>query len=172
MSSGWFVFMLIACITLCTGCVLAVALLRAAWSQREREALTSADLRALEESAVYLIEELKAEADRAANELSAAVDRCAALQELTKAADERIAALREAEAPYGPYSSYELESTSRENAISAPHHRPVQTNGDPTRRQILDLASSGVECAEIARLSGMGCAEVKLMLRLAGMRMN
>ena len=49
MSNGWFVFAVVTSIVLCSGCILAVAVMRAAWAHSQREALTSADLRALEE---------------------------------------------------------------------------------------------------------------------------
>jgi len=161
MLGGWLVFAVVACIILCTGCILAVALLKAAWSQREREALTSEDLRALEESALCLIDQLKAEADNAASDLES---RCSLLRDLMKAADERIAALRELEPAC-------LDSPAQ----SASRHESrdeADAEGNLRRQQILELASKGVECSEIARAAGMDCAEVKLMLRLAGTRMN
>ena len=154
MTSGWFVFSVVACIIICTGCVLAVAMLKAAWAQREREALTSADLRALEESAVYLIDQLRTETESAIGDLES---KCAALKGLIDAADQRISALR--------------ELSERAAASSGLQHIP-QAEADPRRQQVLALASSGLECSEIARKAGMDCAEVKLMLRLAGMAMN
>ena len=69
MTSGWFVFGVVACIVIACGFVLAMALLRAAWAQKEREALSSDDLRVLEESAFHLIEQLKAETDSRVNTL-------------------------------------------------------------------------------------------------------
>ena len=154
MTSGWFVFSVVACIIICTGCVLAVAILKAAWAQREREALTSADLRALEESAIYLVDQLRTETESAISDLES---KCAALQELMDAADKRIVALRELS----------------ERAADSGGLQPVpQVDADPRRQEILALASSGMECSEIARKAGMDCAEVKLMLRLAGMAMN
>jgi len=153
-ASGWFVFSVVACIIICTGCVLAVVILKAAWAQREREALTSADLRALEESAVYLIDQLRTESESAISDLES---RCAALQELMDAADKQINTLRELS----------------ERAMASGGLQPVpQVDADPRRQEILALASSGMECSEIARKAGMDCAEVKLMLRLAGMAVN
>ncbi|MCX6375189.1 MAG: hypothetical protein NTU88_03980 [Armatimonadetes bacterium] len=154
MESGWLVFAVVACIVISTGFVLAIALLRQAWSQREREALTSSDLRALEESALYLIEQMKAEADHAADELDS---RCKALADLMQAADERIESLRE------------LESSLTERVPLSVQTEPTSAprNDDVNVRRILDLASSGMESSEIARVSGLDCAEVKLALRLA-----
>jgi len=157
-TSGWFVFSVVACIIICTGCVLAVAMLKAAWAQREREALTSADLRALEESAVYLIDQLRTETESAIGDLES---KCAALKGLIDAADQRISALRELSERCAALS--ELQPVSQ----GVP-----QVEADSKRQQVLALASSGMGCAEIARKAGMDCAEVKLMLRLAGMAMN
>ena len=154
MESGWLVFAVVACIVISTGFVLAIALLRQAWSQREREALTSSDLRALEESALYLIEQIKAEADHAADELDS---RCKALADLMQAADERIESLRE------------MESCLAEGVPLSVQPEPTSASGndDVNVKRILDLASSGMESSEIARVSGLDCAEVKLALRLA-----
>jgi hypothetical protein len=154
MESGWLVFAVVACIVISTGFVLAVALLRQAWSQREREALTSSDLRALEESALYLIEQIKAEADHAADELDS---RCKALADLMQAADERIESLREMESSLA----------ERASVVTLPEAASAPENRDPQVRRILDLASRGMESSEIARVSGLDCAEVKLALRLA-----
>jgi hypothetical protein len=39
--------------------------------------------------------------------------------------------------------------------------------GSVERDQVMELASSGMDCTEIARATGLGCGEVKLMLSLA-----
>ena len=155
--NGWFVFAVTASIILCTGFVIAVSLLKAAWAQREREALTSSDLRALEESAVCLIDQLRTEADSALGELES---RYARLGESVRAADERINMLRE------------LEASRRNFRMPSESQSIPPDSSDPMRQQVLDLASNGVGCSQIAQQMGIDCAEVKLMLRLAGMQLN
>jgi len=150
MANGWLVFAVVACIIICAGFVLAVALLKQAWAHKEREELTSSDLRALEESALYLIEEIKSEADRAREELDS---KLRILGDLTRAADEKIAALREME-----------RSSSRRSSVVG------REKSDPKIQEILDLASTGMDSREIARASGTDCAEVKLAVRLAEIR--
>lgn len=159
MGNGVFVFATVACITIATGFILAIAILRQSWAQKEREALTSTDLRALEESALFLIEQLKSEADHATDELES---RCTRLAELLKAADQRIGELKDLEA-----SLHERVRThlSQDSAVA-------REPSDPQIVRILDLASSGMESSEIAKVTGVDCAEVKLALRLAGLKMN
>ena len=151
-------FAIVTCVVICTGVVLAIALLRQSWAQREREELTSSDLRAIEESALYLIDEIKAEADRAAEELDA---RCKLLAELTRSADEKIAVLEQMQSLRGGESPAE----------DSPDPVARETT-DPKIQQIIELASTGMDSPEIARVAGLDCAEVKLALRLAGMKSN
>ena len=152
MISGWFVFAVVACITLCTGCILAVALLRAAWTQREREALTSTDLRALEESAMMLIEQLRSEMDIGIEEVESS---SRVLARLIEQADERISAIR-------GLKGVPLAVTPMSSAEAGTPHQPA----DGRAQQVLAMAASGMATDEIARASGIGAAEVKLMLRL------
>ena len=154
--SGWLVFAVVACVVLCTGCVLAVALLRAVWAQREREALTSSDLRALEESAVLLIEQLKAEVNEGVEQLDA---KCSELRSLIQDADARLS-----EIPNAPGRSNGARTTRvSSSACAVPSVR---------KQKILKLASRGVTPSEIARKEGVGCAEVELVLRLAKLSAN
>jgi hypothetical protein len=148
MTNGWLVFAPMVGIVLCSGFILAIAILRAAWAQREREALTSTDLRALEESAVYLIEELKSEADRGSAELD---KRCIELSELIAQADIKLAELKAA-MPQG---------------LLPLTHEPTAVSRSTDRRRILELASSGLDCSGIAKATGLDCAEVKLVLSLS-----
>lgn len=153
MGNGLLAFSIVATVIIAAGAVIAFMLLKQSWAQRVREELTSSDLRALEESALYLIEEIKAEADRAAEELDA---RCKTLADLTRAADEKIAVLTELQLSVHP----------------RPTASPAQSNPDPKVRQVIELASEGMDSHEIARIAGLDCAEVKLALRLAGMKSN
>ncbi len=151
MSSGWFVFTIVTSIVICTASILAVAIMRAAWASSQREALTSADLRALEESALLLVEQMRAEADRV---LAESAERSAALRELIDEADAKLRALREA-------------SASIPSQIIADEQVASQSRQSLDRRRVLELAESGMDCAEIARMTGLQCGEVRLMLGLA-----
>lgn len=154
MVNGWFVFAVVTCIVISCGFILALVLMRAAWAQRERESLSSDDLRVLEESAVLLIEQLKAEADQ----------RLAAMEEYTKRienllleADAKIAALN---AP----------REIREYKPSIPMSVSIDSDSNISLRQFTERTSQDADCVEIARSSGMDCAEVKLMKRLASLK--
>lgn len=151
MSSGWFVFTIVTSIVVCTGSILAAVVMRAAWAHSQREALTSGDLRALEESALLLVEQMRSEADRGIAELE---DRSARLRELLAEADRKLDALREA--------SRAVPSRVIASGAAASESRTE-------RSRVLELASTGMECAEIARVTGLGCGEVKLMLGLANL---
>lgn len=153
MINGWFVFTLVACIVICCGFVLAIVIMRASWASREREALTSSDLRALEESALVLIDQLKSEADSGISELDR---RCAELKELISEADKKISELRNASMA-NPQIIREL--IPDEVCIN-------DTKIDDSRKKVLALASSGMDSADIARTTGLDCAEVKLILSL------
>ncbi|MEN6372161.1 MAG: hypothetical protein ABFD64_09135 [Armatimonadota bacterium] len=156
MVSGWFVFIVVTCIVICSGFVVAVAVLRASWASREREALTSTDLRALEESAMVLIEQLKAEADSGIGELD---KRCAELKELISEADRKISQLKNISA-----ESYDfMRKLPDEACVASPI---IDTEAEKSCVKVLDLASKGMECAEIARTVGLDAAEVNLILSL------
>ncbi len=157
MGNGVFVLAMVACIVIATGFILAIAILRQSWAQKEREALTSSDLRALEESALFLIEQLKSEADHATEDLES---RCTRLAELLKAADQRIGELKDLEDS--------LHERVRRHSSKAGD--VVRESSDPKIVRILDLAASGMKSSEIAKVTGVDCAEVKLALRLAGNR--
>ena len=159
MTNGWFAFAVVASTVLCAGVILAAVIMRAAWAQRERESLSVSDLRAVEESAILLIEQLRSEADRAVSE-----------------ADSRLATLREALAELdkkleGPkarrlirkLSASECGKETKHTLQSTP--RPIS----PGRQQILELASSGMDSANIAKATGLDCAEVNLALRIANL---
>ena len=148
MSNGWLAFTVMAGIVLCSGFILAAAILRAAWMQREREALTSTDLRALEESALYLIEQLKSEADQSSMELD---NRCAELKELIASADAKLAALK----------------AVMPKEVCTVIRNPAEVNRSVNRSRILELASSGFDCAAIAKATGLDRAEVNLVLSLS-----
>ena len=111
-------------------------------------------MRVLEESAVLLIEQLKAEADQ----------RLAAMEEYTKRienllleADAKIAALN---AP----------REIREYKPSIPMSVSIDSDSNISLRQFTERTSQDADCVEIARSSGMDCAEVKLMKRLASLK--
>jgi hypothetical protein len=157
MASGWFVFALVACVVLCSGLVLAAAVIRAAWAQREKESLTAGDLKALEESAVVLIEQLKSEADRGISELD---ERFAALHGLILEADRRLAALGMS-APDQTDAAPPAATRPRQEALDA-----RAQDGRVDRGRILELASSGLACADIAKATGLDCAEVNLVVSL------
>jgi hypothetical protein len=155
MSSAWFTFSVVACITLCTGFVLALALLRAAWARKEREALTSSDLRALEESAVLLIEQLKSEIEQGIEQIDA---RRLELHKLIRAAEERISKLSDLTLSSGCACGADLSEADSDSR---------NQDCDPRHEKALELAANGMDHAEIARVTGMGCAEVRLLLRMA-----
>lgn len=163
MVNGWFVFAVVASIVLLSGVVIAAAILRAAWAKRERESLTAEDLRAVEESAMVLIEQLQSEADRAISEMN---NRSEALHALLAEVDAKLEALTEASAKVGsPTSSDSGEITTADSVRTG-------TVGCVTRQKVLDLASDGLGYAEIARAVGLDVAEVKLILSLERLAAN
>jgi hypothetical protein len=151
MSDGWLAFAVIACIVICTGSILAVVVMRASLAQKEREMLTSSDLRALEESTLYLIDQLKSESEHAISELES---RRLALAEVLDKTEKQTRTLKELLA-------------SAENLALPSVEIPTE---DPKREDVLSMAMAGVDSSEIARKAGIDCAEVKLMLRLAGVK--
>jgi DNA-binding NarL/FixJ family response regulator len=89
-------------------------------------------------------------------------DRCERMEKLIEQADARISTLQD---------SLVLSQSSRR----APEARPARAARhplDPRSRKIVELASAGLDVGEIAKQAGLGCAEVKLMLRLAGVESN
>jgi len=153
MTQSWFVFAAVVSIVLFSGMVLAVALMRAAWAQRESEALTASDLRAVEESALLLIDQLRSEADRSISDLDA---RLRELHELIAEADARLAALREA--------------VPTPEAPAQPVHAELPTpTASLDTQNVLRLASRGLNCVEIARATGLDCADVKVALKLGAL---
>jgi len=144
MANGIFAFAVVASMVLCCGCILAVMIMRAAWTRRERETLTSQDLTALEESAVLLVEQLKAEADRGITEIER---RCASLRVLIEEADDRISRLSD-------LSDHVRQVRPQPKEVS-------------DRRQVIELAENGMVCADIAKSLGLTLGEVDLMLGLA-----
>ncbi|MDH7481927.1 MAG: hypothetical protein QHH26_08150 [Armatimonadota bacterium] len=90
MSEGWFTFCLVAAIILCSGCVLAAAIMRTVAIQRQREALITDNLRALEESTVFLIEQLRSETERMIAEVE---QRREVLAELIAEFDKRLSVI-------------------------------------------------------------------------------
>lgn len=149
MASGWFVFAIVTCIVISCGFVLAVFLLKAAWTQRERESLSSSDLRALEESAVILIEQLKAEVDQGIAEIES---RQTALDHLIREADARLSELR--------VLQVSLRGLDAGSGMS-------QSLPESRAREMLSMTSKSLDLTEITRDAGMDCAEVKLRMKLA-----
>ncbi len=150
MSNWWFVFAVIMMVVLSSGVVLALTVVRVALAQRERETLTMTDLTAIEESAMLLIDQLKSEADRGIVELD---KRCAVLKELITEADRRLLALKEAV----------VSIPAKEEAVNLECGLPAI--GD--RGRVIALAEGGLNSAEIAKITGLDCAEVKLVLSLS-----
>ena len=147
MTNGLLAFGVVAAIVLCCGCILAFMIMRGAWNRQERESLTSQDLTALEESAVLLVEQLKAEADRGIVEIER---RCESLRELIREADDRIARLSD-----------------------LPEHvRPVRPQPSQDGRQIVEMLESGMDSAEIARSLRLTIGEVDLLLNVQRSTLN
>jgi hypothetical protein len=163
MVNGWFVFAVVASIVLLSGVVIAVAILRAAWARRERESLTAEDLRAVEESAMILIEQLQSEADRAISEMN---NRSEALHALLAEIDWKLEALTEASA------TVQLLPSSTIEQVACGDTAKEEPAGCLTRQKVLELASGGLGYADIARTVGVDVAEVKLILSLERLAAN
>ncbi len=153
---GWFVFVVVAGIVLCSGFVISIVMLKSAWAKKEREVLTSYDLRVLEESVVVLIDQLKTEMD---GRIAEAEIRAKALEQLLHEADERIIA-------YG-----RLVQENEAKACVARQQPPSaglveDLDGD----RLHALISNGADPVQLARTLGVDCAELKLMQRLSSMR--
>lgn len=162
MASGWLVFTMVGCIIIFCGIILAAVILRAAWAQKERDALTSSDLRALEESALLLVEQLKSEADRGIDELDR---RCVILRELLTEADKRVDLLRSLNSGLPAFT----DETPRE-VCKLTSELDSNVRRDPDF--ILQLYSAGMDAAGIAKSTGLDCAEVNLILSLGKLGRN
>ena len=157
MTEGLFAFAVVAAILVFAGLVLAVAIMRSAWAQREREALSASDLRAVEESAVLLVEQLKSEAERGVSEIGR---KCEDLRQLITEADSRLAEMREIAA-----------------CITSPERPPALPNSVDTSNlspalnadEVLRMAQTGLDPVEIAKSTGLDCADVKVALKLGAM---
>jgi hypothetical protein len=121
-----------------------MVLLRAAWAQKEREALSSDDLTMLEESAVLLIEQLKEETDQRLTELR---DYTVRLETLLHEADARITELQ-AQLQFADFAKAAISP----NALA-----PTTAHSISTETSINDA-----HC-----IPGHNCAEEKLIRRLA-----
>ena len=157
MTDGWLVLAVVAAIVICSGFIVAAAIMRTAWIRKERESLTSEDLRAVEESAMLLIEQLKSEADQALTEMEKRSER---LQELIVLADDKLTALHS--------SIAELDKTDSVAGLQMHASEPNDGVGNyhQTAEKVLHLASSGMDCTEIAKTVGIDRAEVRLILGL------
>jgi len=142
----WLAILIVGGVVLGSGCVLLSTILRAVWARKERESLTSDDLRALEESVVLLIQDLEEQVDRGIKELS---KRAEVLERMIEEADERIRALQEI-----------THSTEVPRRVGSPH----------LTEKVLGHASAGLSPSEIARTVGASLAEVDLILRVAQAR--
>jgi hypothetical protein len=157
---AWLVFAVVASVIFVAVVVMAAAIMRAAWAQKEREALTSSDLRAVEESALLLIDQLREEADRSISEID---ERRKELSELIVEADARISELK----GLAPDVQLPLSKTLADSTA-------VLARSDSRRRtidksEILRMASSGLGPVDIAKATGLDCADVKVALKLGGM---
>jgi len=158
---AWLVFAVVASIILVAVVVMAAAIMRAVWAQKEREALTSNDLRAVEESALLLIDQLREEADRSISEMD---ERRKELSELIAQADARISELKDLKPGVQlPLSKAVAESTA------------ILARSDTRRRtidksEILRMASTGLGPVEIAKATGLDCADVQVALKLAAVK--
>ena len=157
MATGWIVFALIGCVVICSGIIVAVAILRAAWAHKERESLTSSDLTALEESAVLLVEQLKTEADRGIEELD---KRIQTLSHLITEADTKIHILSELSTPDIVPDASEPLAVSLIPTIS----------GEPDTKIIIEMSEKGMTSAEIAKATGVDCAVVNFVISLGRMK--
>jgi hypothetical protein len=125
---------------------------RAVSRQRDREAVSEADLQLLRESVGALIEQIKAASDEAVREIE---DGKRELRDL----------LLQVEAARQP--------TQTAAAVPAPSlPSPIHKEARPslTTQDIYRLAGEGVDEAEIAMRSGMTRGEVELMLELQAAR--
>lgn len=146
MNSGILVFVLVLSIVLSSGIIIAVVLMKMAWTRKEREALTSTDLSALEESTVVLIDQLRAELD---DRIAAMDERCKQMAELTRQADVRIAAFNKMSSALRNESLIDGSSIDIKKELSA----------------CISLEES--DYPESIKDPSISAAEIKLMMRLA-----
>lgn len=157
MTDGWLVLAVVAAIVICSGFIVAAAIMRAAWIRKERESLTSEDLRAVEESAMLLIEQLKSEADQAIGEMDSRSER---LRELIAIADRKLTELQSSISESGQTDSgagLQMRASEPNDGVENYHQ---------TAERVLHLASTGLVCEEIAKTLGIEHAEVRLILGL------
>lgn len=160
MSSGLVATLAVVCIIFFTSLILAVSILRTAWIRREKELLTSMDLRALEESAVYLTEQLKAESDQAMLKLDSRISQ---LESLLREADARLSSLIEATA-----RAQKLVSDSDAANIAD----DFCSSYDADRTRVFALVSAGLDDLDVARVTGLGLGEVRLIKKLVRSRVE
>jgi hypothetical protein len=156
MNSGLLALLVVTGIVICTGFVLAVSVLRSAWMRREKELLVSMDLTALEESAVYLMEQLKNEADRAIAQID---QRISGLELLIKEADVRLSKLTDAIVEARKLSDY----------LGAQNFEPAETglvSRLQERENVAALVSSGLSDDKIAQITGLSVGEIRLIKKL------
>lgn len=160
MNSGLVATLTVISIIFFTSLILAVSILRTAWVRREKELLTSMDLTALEESAVYLIEQLKAESNQAISDLDSRISR---LESLLREADARLYSLVEATARAQNLVNDSNTSETADDFFAS-------YGADKTR--VLALVSAGLDDTDIARITGLGLGEVRLMKKLVRTRVE
>lgn len=160
MNSGLVATLTVISIIFFTGLIFAVSIFRTAWIRREKELLTSMDLTALEESAVYLIEQLKAESNQAISDLDSRISR---LESLLREADVRLSSLVEATA-----RAQNLASGSKAPETAEDLWASYATD----RTRVLALVSAGLDETDIARITGLGLGEVRLIKKLVRTRVE
>ncbi|MCL6628126.1 MAG: hypothetical protein K6U00_00825 [Armatimonadetes bacterium] len=160
MNSGLVATLTVISIIFFTSLILAVSILRTAWIRREKELLTSMDLTALEESAVYLIEQLKAESNQAISDLDSRISR---LESLLREADVRLSSLVEATA-----RAQNLVNDSNTSETADDFFASYGVD----RTRVLALVSAGLDDTDIARITGLGLGEVRLMKKLVRTRVE
>jgi len=148
MAEGWLAAIIVLALTAMAGGLTLRWILRVIADGREKEALSQADLRLLEETVIELTARLRATADEAISELSR---RQAHLEELLARLDERLAGDRSAEA--------EVESRR-------PKSTAAKVGMDPLQREVCRLAAEGHSAEQIAARTQLGRGEVGLILNL------
>ncbi len=144
MSSAFLALIVTGSTVICAIVVIAGTLVRSACARREREALVSMDLLALEESVVVLLERLTS-----------------AGEEMIKEIDRRSAELKE------------LLSQAEAKGLVSAQRQPVCRSDRfldtaAVNEEIASLAAMGWSSDEIAKRTGLTCAETKLILSLQG----
>lgn len=160
MSSGLAATLTVIIIIFFTSLIFVVSIFRNAWIRREKELLTSMDLTALEESVVYLIEQLKVESNQAILDLDRRISQ---LESLLKEADARLSSLVEATA-----RAQNLASGSKASEAAEDFWASYATD----RTRVLALVSAGLDDTDIARITGLGVGEVRLIKKLVPTRVE